>query len=47
MCELGKDNIMVNVIVFGFIFSDGVFVIGMEEIMGEVVRKFSCLILCD
>ncbi|MGR3815740.1 MAG: SDR family NAD(P)-dependent oxidoreductase [Cognatishimia activa] len=39
--ELGKDNITVNAIAPGFTLSDGVLATGMEEIMGEVVRKSS------
>ena len=39
--ELGKDNITVNAIAPGFTLSDGVLATGMEEIMGDVVRKSS------
>lgn len=39
--ELGKDNITVNAIAPGFTLSDGVLATGMEEVMGDVVRKSS------
>ena len=39
--ELGKDNITENAIAPGFTLSDGVLATGMEEIMGDVVRKSS------
>jgi NAD(P)-dependent dehydrogenase (short-subunit alcohol dehydrogenase family) len=39
--ELGKENITVNAIAPGFTLSDGVLATGMEEAMGDVVRKTS------
>ncbi|MBL1418896.1 MAG: glucose 1-dehydrogenase [Alphaproteobacteria bacterium] len=39
--ELGADNITVNAIAPGFTLSDGVLATGMEEVMGDVVRKTS------
>lgn len=39
--ELGNENITVNAIAPGFTLSDGVLATGMEEVMGEVVRKTS------
>ncbi len=39
--ELGNEGITVNAIAPGFTLSDGVLVTGMEERMGEVVRKTS------
>ncbi|MFK5980676.1 MAG: glucose 1-dehydrogenase [Rhizobiaceae bacterium] len=39
--ELGNENITVNAIAPGFTLSDGVLATGMEEKMGEVVRRTS------
>lgn len=39
--ELGNENITVNAIAPGFTLSAGVLATGMEDVMGEVVRKTS------